>query len=330
MQEQQHREVLPCFKAYKNKIVLYPSYEQFGKREKIEKPKEDKPNTDKFKGYMSKHTRSKIMKIVENWQSAIEQHMRENGVSQKYHYKYMNFVTLTLSAKQAHSDQYIKRNMLNRFLQEMKRHRKVTAQLWVAEAQKNGNIHFHILVNKPIRWVWIQAKWNEIQDTHGYIDRFEIKHGHRSPNSTDIHKLNKVHNISNYISKYLTKSDSKRLIDGRLWSCSRNLRDTEVYSGLVDSALIENISRAVRSKKAKEYKGDYFTVITVNTERDIFKDSRYHKEGLKKQKQHNYDKIYLTEEQYCKKYFPDYEEFVEELDVIVSDPQAIQLSFLAG
>lgn len=150
------------------------------------------------------------------------------------------FITLTLPSKQEHTDNEIKRKCLNSFLIELERYHKVKNYVWRAELQKNGNIHFHILIDKFVHWNDIRNRWNRIINKLGYVDRYRIKMkeffkdgfkeredlikwwpiknqraaykanqltDYHNPNSTDIHSLKKIRNIKLYLIKYLTKQD---------------------------------------------------------------------------------------------------------------------------
>jgi len=50
------------------------------------------------------------------------------------------------------------------------------------------------------------------------------------PNSTDIHRLKGIYNIAAYLTKYITKSDSSRPMDGRIWGCSDSLREVKAIT----------------------------------------------------------------------------------------------------
>jgi hypothetical protein len=149
------------------------------------------------------------------------------------------FVTLTLPAAQIHSDIEIKSKCLNQFLIELKKRYKVARYVWRAEKQQNGNIHFHVLIDRFVPWQSLRDCWNRIVNKLGYVDRYreELKKWHasgfkvrkellknwdyksqlkayrngvandwNSPNSTDIHSIRKIINVKAYIAKYLTKN----------------------------------------------------------------------------------------------------------------------------
>lgn len=160
---------------------------------------------------------------------------------QKINYK-LTFVTLTLSAPQHNTDEEIKNSLLNNFLTHARRTWSMDYYIWKAEKQQNGNIHFHILTNIFIPYRDIRKTWNKIQDKPGFdyvktysknmktffangfkmfpndkrkketqLKAYEInlKIGWTEPNSTDIHSLYKIKNISAYMTKYMAKSVTK-------------------------------------------------------------------------------------------------------------------------
>lgn len=151
----------------------------------------------------------------------------------------VNFITLTLSSKQVHSDQVIKSELMNHFLISSMRKWNVRQYVWRAEKQDNGNIHFHIATGSFIPWNELRNEWNKIQQKLGYVTRyrenrvqwhkqgfrFDAKHAKNwpyekqlkaykvglatqwdNPNSVDIHSLRHVGNIKAYMIKYMSKN----------------------------------------------------------------------------------------------------------------------------
>ena len=152
------------------------------------------------------------------------------------------FITLTLSSVQDVPDEIIKKAMLNHFLVEIKRKYNVENYIWKAEKQDNGNIHFHVLIDKYIYHDDVRKLWNSIQNKapFHYVDKYSIKMQEKykngfkpdnnstvsieiqrkrfeigkntkwtNPNSTDIHALKSIKNAAAYITKYLSKGVSK-------------------------------------------------------------------------------------------------------------------------
>lgn len=168
----------------------------------------------------------------------------------------LNFITLTLPAEQMHPDSVIKKNALNQFLTECRNQYKVKNYIWRAEAQKNGNIHFHLCFDQYIHHSTIRKIWCRIIGKLGYIDAYRqnMEEWHKDgfkvrrellknwskqrqysaylsgmssnwalPNCTDVHAIKKIRNLSSYLAKYCSKNSPERPIDGKLWGLSNGL-----------------------------------------------------------------------------------------------------------
>ena len=195
-------------------------------------------STRSAQGHVSPIAKRKLKKALNYFLFISDEktiHLNYSG--RKFKFK-LAFVTLTLPSEQVHSDNEIKSKCLNSFLIELKKFYKVHNYIWRAEKQKNGNLHFHLLVDKFIPYQELRDRWNRIINKLGYVDRYRenqmnfFKHGFRirkellktwpadkqrqaykrgaklhwnSPNSTDIHSIRNIQNIKLYISKYLTK-----------------------------------------------------------------------------------------------------------------------------
>lgn len=181
-----------------------------------------------YNGYLGLQAQRDIKRIIDTWtESTICQNiLRVRQKKKKVHLP--TFVTLTYPSEQRHDDNYLKREHLNNFIITAKRKWDCKKYIWKAEIQKNGNLHFHFLMDCYIQHEVLRKTWNDIIQGDNYISEFEKKHKHRNPNSTDIKSLAKVTNISNYISKYCAKIEIEktgiRKINGRVWGCSDNVR----------------------------------------------------------------------------------------------------------
>ncbi len=168
----------------------------------------------------------------------------------------INFLTLTLSAKQEHSDRAVKQKLLQPFLRIMRGQYGVRNYIWKAEVQSNGNIHFHILLDKFIHYDDVRRTWNVIQETLGYISRCSV----HNPNSTDIHSVKGIHNIAEYIVKYLSKKEeAKRLIEGKIWDCNHELK--MVRTSVEVCSQIDMEVRKLIEDGGTEFTGDHYSII---------------------------------------------------------------------
>ena len=136
---------------------------------------------NQYNGYMSDNTSRSVKKITENWLTSID-------LNTKLKYKgresvYPTFVTLTLPSKQVHHDNTIKSECLDPMIEWLKKMYYsvngvatpcgVNAYLWRAESQKNGNLHFHILIDRWVDYEKLRKKWNQIIERLDYVSMYQ-------------------------------------------------------------------------------------------------------------------------------------------------------------
>lgn len=188
---------------------------------------------------ISSSTNKRLKEIIENFLFSCKTIKYFNIDSKKYCTMKCALITLTLPEIQIKPDIFYKK-ILNNFLTVLRNRFKIHKYVWRAETQQNGNIHFHILINKYIYWKKIRDIWNRILNYNGCMSNFFEKFKHLNPNSTDIHSLKRIRNISAYISKYMTKGNinisvsreiknvtgiydiatHQRIIEGKKYGCS--------------------------------------------------------------------------------------------------------------
>jgi len=172
-------------------------------------------------GKMSNKARKRIEKCIA-WiiYGAKVKHVTDHETGKRFSFK-INFITLTLPAIQVHSDSDITNKCLGNMFDVMKKRAGLNNYIWRAEAQANGNIHFHIITDTFMHYNDLRKWWNQSLDILGYIDAFQLKWRHRNPNSIDVHSVKHVSRLSSYLSKYMAKEKSfacigeLRLIDGK-------------------------------------------------------------------------------------------------------------------
>lgn len=176
----------------------------------------------------------------------------------------LNMFTITLPAPQKHTDEFIKKEMLNRLLEDMRRKYGLKSYIWRAEIQEKNtqNIHFHITTNIYIDKYEFRNLWNNVCHKYGYIDAFEAKHKHRNPNSTDVHAIAKINNLAAYLCKYMGKDNknASRQISGRQWFLSSNLSKIKPIQLIEDSQLADEVYRFSLERKKYFKKYDYAAV----------------------------------------------------------------------
>jgi hypothetical protein len=260
-------DVVPHISVYPDRIITWNSFEGLEiKNRNINGLKLNNPNAAlSQKG-------SKRLNNAINWLVHLSKHQQVNDgrLKSKFNFQ-INFITLSLPSQQiksyklpcgkeifkndytkfipAHninfgsftyeySDKWIKSNLLNQFLTELRQKYKSVCYVWKAETQQNGNIHFHITTNKYIYLGELRTMWNRILDKTNFISRYQdrfknmsfddyylyrnrfqsvsskkcmkaYEYGVRTnwldPNSTDIHAVNNIRDIAAYLSKYFRK-----------------------------------------------------------------------------------------------------------------------------
>jgi len=250
-----------------------------------------------YGGKVSDQTRRKVAKGINYLLFIANSYsLPASSHGKQYNFK-IAFITLTLPSKQVHSDNEIKEKCLNQFLIELSSVYKVSHYVWRAEKQANGNIHFHLLVNKFIPWSQVRDRWNRITNKLGYVDRYrdEMRRFHSSgfnvrqdllrnweykkqvkayqvgkaqdwasPNSTDIHALHRINKVSAYLAKYCTKDEEENVVNGRIWGCSTSLSNIKGGSTVADNEIKDEINKLLVDKSIRVYRGDYFTVCYIS------------------------------------------------------------------
>lgn len=260
---------------YNEVNYLIPRSKQSFKYINPELPIEDQKSfinsSRKNDGTLSDHAKRKLQKAIEYLvTTATEKKVQERIYKRKVSFK-TAFITLTLPSKQIHKDSEIINKCLNSFLNECRQYHGLKNYVWRAERQKNGNIHFHILIDQFISWYDIRNRWNRIINKLGYVDEFHKLHNHKTPNSTDVHSTRKVKNIKSYLSKYMCKQDQTAQINengtinnefqsGRIWSCNHELSQTRGLNLIIDSEISEELKKVIDSGKYRFYEGVYFKV----------------------------------------------------------------------
>lgn len=135
----------------------------------------------------------------------------------------LNFIHLTLPSQAGLTDQRIKK-ILNKFFLYAYRKTGLKSYVWKAEPQERGEIHFHITSDCYVWKTTLQQIWNACLRSDGLLN------GHSNPASTRVHPTHNIKLMTAYLVKYMTKNDTdRRIIQGRLWGCSRNLSSAKNF-----------------------------------------------------------------------------------------------------
>lgn len=142
-----------------------------------------------YNGYMSPATRRHIRRSVGTWIRSVWTYRLQIKKRWEPGRPYMVFVTLTLPSAQIHDDRQINRECLTPFIAWLKRAHGIVHYFWRAEAQINGNVHYHILCDRYIDARDLQAGWCKYVNALGYVDRYYEASGKADPPCTDVHRI---------------------------------------------------------------------------------------------------------------------------------------------
>jgi hypothetical protein len=252
-----------------------------------------------YSGEITEHSRKRLKRAI-NLLIAQAQWKTATDYKSGKEYKFLiNFVTLTLPAAQGKiTDKEVKTKVLDPWLKKAKRKWNLKSYVWRAERQGNGNIHFHITADVFIPYQELQNTWNDNLEALGLITEFEKVHGHRNPNSTDVHSVNKISNIAGYILKYMskdiaTKKDLQIIsgaqfahgtkakikaqkllakilnlsdvpLKGKVWDCSMNLKNQKNCELFLEGDQEEIWQQERKKNPARVIDKDRFSCITYS------------------------------------------------------------------
>lgn len=249
-----------------NKIIVYPSMLTGCRRHNYIHYEMDDDGKKTYKGILSGSAVTLIRSRIELFSKCCDFFNMYLRNTDSDYCKRLTMITLTLSGTQHHTDEEIKRLMLRPFLQTLLRADGLTNWIWKAERQKNGNIHFHIVIDKYLSNKYIQDHWNSYQIKYGYLDNYYAIHRHYNAPSTDIHCVLNSSKTVRYISKYLCKNNMNSKISGAVWRCSSSLLKMKYFSYPLDNEMYEKLQCYDNCKLCDTFPSKYFCVYQFKSE----------------------------------------------------------------
>lgn len=217
------------------------------------------PAPEKYTGILTPDARKRLIKYINLLVAiALPKKAIHFQTGKEFTFR-VNFITLTLPAEQGSiSDEQLKRGPLKQWIEYWRGKLPGMSYVWRAERQKNGNLHFHLVTDRYILYSDIRDTWNNRLSALGFIDKFEQKHGHRHPNSTDVHAVARIRNLGAYIAKYMSKTESvSQPISGRVWDCSANLKKKDSCQWPMDAGTIDHFRGLYESAGKESFVTDF-------------------------------------------------------------------------
>jgi hypothetical protein len=194
-----------------DKIIVYPEFLPDRSFPTPQRGKIENLTRGQFNGYIGRSACIKIRKRLEAWIKSVHMHPDRHSVRNRPKHTHIVFFTLTLPVQQRHSDQEIRRSCLMPFFQQLKRGHGVDCYFASSEVQRNGNVHFHVLVDRYIDKTLLQDQWNSSLDNLGYLAEYIEKTGEIRPPTTQIMECPDDMSIVKYVMKYVSKQPEVRL-----------------------------------------------------------------------------------------------------------------------
>jgi hypothetical protein len=223
----------------------------------------EKINTEKKKNYtgkMSAAAQRRVSKKVLCWYTGCEAYNTDFNIQFEKDKKKLVFVTLTLSSTQFSSDLEVKKQLLKPFIRFLREKKGCRNWLYKCERQKNGRIHFHVIIDKYIKKEEIRETWNRLQEKEGYLSEYEAKYGKLSAPSTEIKLVRNQAQCERYIAKYIAKDEEDTTIEGAVWSSSVSVATLDFFNFAETEEVNEAVNEACVSGRIKYFKNDTFVI----------------------------------------------------------------------
>lgn len=174
----------------------------------------------------------------------------------------LSFVTLTIPTAQKIELKTANKQLLEPLLKHLRQVHGMTGYVWKVEVQKRGQLHYHIVSDVYIHYQELRNKWNKLLYKAGFMTEYIKETGHSNANSTDIHSVKKVKDLSSYLLKYFTKQEQNPVaLKGKIWDCSKNLKAAKYFETDLTEDLEYDIFKLQQLQKAIIKHKDSFTFI---------------------------------------------------------------------
>lgn len=213
-----------------------------------------------YKGEVTEKNQKRVKTLINNWCQVIS---AGNKLKKTKHIK-LTLLTCTLSSAQqlekGESDKELKAKLLEPFLKHLKYNYNVVNYFWKAESQKNGNIHFHILIDRYIDKIEVQKVWNRLQDKLNLLRDYKRKYNKENPPSTKIQLFTMNEKGIDYLIKYLTKENEYRKIEGLQLRFSNAVSQLKKISQAIEQSEYINLIELLEKHSVWQHYDEYFMV----------------------------------------------------------------------
>ncbi len=218
------------FKFGNGKIVRYQEPLNYNRKSPSRETIQAMQKSKKYTGQLSIGGAKKIENRLTPWLVAMKIYNENQRGTGKRREHVPVFITLTLSGDYITDHRIIKRKLLQNFIKQIKYRYGVNEVFWKAELQKNGRIHFHLVVDRYCPYADVQRIWNSIQEKNEMLIEFEKKYNHLNPPSTHIKSLQNHSNSVGYVMKYVQKDIEGGAVKGGIFRFSKSLIPLKIFT----------------------------------------------------------------------------------------------------
>jgi hypothetical protein len=221
---------------------------------------------ESYTGVITTYSKKRLKRSISLLVASAKEKEATNFKSGKLFKFRVNFLTFTLPAEQGTVDDKTIKHCLDNWIKRAKRKHHLNSYVWRAERQANGNIHFHMITDCYIHYESIRNDWNSCLRPTGLIQKFYEKHGHENPNSTDVHAVWKINNLTQYFVKYMSKKhkEGEEPIKGKVWDCSKNLKTKINCSTLLEGEALQAFDTLANNKKIRAMHEGIFSILFID------------------------------------------------------------------
>lgn len=219
---------------------------------------------DRYKGIVTLSTKKRMKKAITLLLQSTPYQWKEHPISGKFFQHKISFITLTTPTHEnSYNGKWCHKHLLEPMIRVLRRRYGMKSYIWKCELQENGQVHYHLTCDVVLNHTKLRDEWNKLLIANDMLDDFFLKHGHKNPNSTDIHAVYKVKNLEAYLVKYITKEYQNEVaLNCKIWDCSKNLKANDYFKIEVDFGISQYIRQLQKS----------LLVVTHYFEKAIFLD----------------------------------------------------------
>jgi hypothetical protein len=193
-------------------------------------------NRKRYVGFITPNLKKRMQKAITLLLQSTPYKYQTHPVSGRTVAHKISFITLTTPKHEnSYSAKFCHKYLLEPLLRILRNRYGMKSYIWKVELQSNKQVHYHITTEIMINHTALRNIWNGLLNKHSMLEDFYTEYGHRNPNSTDIHAVQKINNIEAYLVKYICKEyQNEDKLDGKVWDCSKNLKIAGYFKTALD------------------------------------------------------------------------------------------------